>query len=200
MLNPFPLDTAVFQAIHGLAGTVPLLDAAGIFFALYLPYLLGLAILFFIFKQKTTKEKWGVFFTLALVALLSRGIIDTLIHFFYPVVRPFVALGFTPLISESGASFPSGHASFFFAISFMLFTFDRKWGTWFLILAFINGLARVFVGVHYPMDILGGLVVGFISYLLVKYLLKPERFRAAPVSTGTADRANEEKAAPDQIA
>jgi undecaprenyl-diphosphatase len=199
MFTTFPLDIAVFNAIHGLAGLTPLLDALGIFLALYLPYLLGLAALAFVFKQKTAKEKWGVFLALAFAVLVSRGILTEAVHFLYPIARPFAALGFTPLIGESGASFPSGHAAFFFALSFMLFAFDRKWGAWFLTLAFINGLARIFVGVHYPMDILGGIVVGFISYLIVQYLLKPGRFRAAAVPQAVQD-ASGENAAPGQVA
>ncbi len=181
MLDTFPLDVAVFKAIHGLSGVAPLLDALGVFLALYLPYLLGLALLVFIFKQKTAKRKFGVFLILALAALISRGIITEAVRFLYPIARPFVTLGFTPLIGESGASFPSGHVTFFFAIAFTLFfALDRKWGTWFLVLSTLVGVARIFVGVHYPMDILGGIVIGFVSYLIAVALVKPEKFSAVP--------------------
>ena len=183
MFENFPLNISLFNAVHGLAGVTPLLDAAGIFCALYLPYILVLALLFFVFKQRTTKERMGVFLTLLLAVIVSRGVLVEIIQFLWPVARPFAALGFTPLIGESGASFPSGHASFFFALSFMLLAFDRKWAYWFVGLSLLNGLSRVFVGVHYPSDILGGIAVGFISYLIVKNLIRPERFNAASVPT-----------------
>ncbi|MCL4404284.1 phosphatase PAP2 family protein [Patescibacteria group bacterium] len=187
MLENFPLNLSLFNAVHGLAGVTPLLDAAGIFCALYLPYVLVLALVFFVFKQGTTKERMGVFLTLVLAAIISRGIFVEFVHFAWPVARPFAALGFTPLIGESGASFPSGHASLFFALSFMLLAFDRKWAYWFIGLSLLNGLARIFVGVHYPLDILGGIAVGFVSYLIVKKLVRPDRFRAASVpATPTA--------------
>ena len=184
MLETFPLDIAVFNAIHGLAGIAPLSDALGIFLASYLPYILVLAVLVFVFQRPTAKEKMGTFLTLLLAVLVSRFILADIVQFLYPIARPFVTLGFTPLISASGASFPSGHASFFFALSFALFIFDRRWGYWFLTLSFLIGLARIFVGVHYPTDILGGIIVGLISYFIVKKLIRPERFCAdsAPVA------------------
>ncbi len=183
MIDTFPLDIAVFKAIHGLAGLAPLLDALGVFLALYLPYLLGLALLVFVFKQKTTKQKLGAFLSLALAVVVSRGILTEIIRFVYPITRPFAALNFAPLISESGASFPSGHTAFFFAVAFTLFfAFDKSWGGWFLVLSTLIGVARIFVGVHYPMDILGGIVIGFISYLIVKALVKPGRFNVLAAS------------------
>ncbi len=181
MLETFPLDITVFKAIHGLAGIAPLSDALGIFLAAYLPYVLVLAALVFVFGRSTAKEKVGVFLTLLLAVLLSRFILTDIIQFFYPIARPFAALSFTPLIGASGASFPSGHTAFFFALSFALLIFDRRWGFWFLALSLLVGLSRVFVGVHYPMDILGGIAVGFIAYLVVKKLVQAERFFAVSV-------------------
>ena len=167
------IDTLVFQSIHGLAGWSGILDAAGVFFAQYLPYLLGIAIVVFLFRGHSPKARVRTFLFLALMALLSRGILAESIRFFFPRVRPFDALGFTPLIPGYGASFPSGHAAFFFAMSFAIFAIDRKWGWWFFILSTLNGLARVFVGVHYPLDIIGGFLIALVSYLIISPIFKP---------------------------
>ena len=83
-----------------------------------------------------------------------------------------MALGFEPLIArDMVGSFPSGHSAFYFALAFSLFYFNKKWGWWFTVLAFFMGLARIFTGVHYPSDILGGALLGLVSVLVVAGLL-----------------------------
>lgn len=80
---------------------------------------------------------------------------DPLLHSF---IRDLVACG-------SGRSFPSAHASNHFGLSFfILFTIGKKYrmaGWLALLWAFSVCFAQVYVGVHYPMDILGGAVLGF---------------------------------------
>jgi undecaprenyl-diphosphatase len=165
-------DINLFNWIHGLAGWSVFTDSTGIFFAKYLAYLLGIASLFFIFKQNDWRSRLGAFLNIALAVLLSRGIIVEVIRYFYERPRPFAALGFESLIGESGGSFPSGHASFFFAVSFAIFAINRSWGWWFLGLSLLNGLARIFVGVHYPADVAGGILVGLAGWAAVYFLLQ----------------------------
>lgn len=57
-------------------------------------------------------------------------------------------------------SFPSGHATFMFALAFAMYGFDRRAGVVLLLLAAATGLARVLSGVHYWYDILGGVFIG----------------------------------------
>ncbi len=162
----------LLNAVHGLAGWSGTLDAAGVFFAQYLPFLLLIPLVVFLFKGETPKARLDTLLFWTLTALLSRGVITEVIRFFFPRERPFEAFGFTPLISESGASFPSGHAAFLFALALAIFTMNRKWGWWFLGLSFVNGAARVFVGIHYPSDIIGGLLVALVSLVVVIYVLR----------------------------
>ena len=67
-----------------------------------------------------------------------------------------------PNTAGSYESFPSGHALFFFAIGYMIYLYDKKWGYFFLFLAILMGVARVMVGMHYPLDILGGAIIGML--------------------------------------
>lgn len=164
------LDLKVFELIHGLAGASGVLDFFGVLFAEYLPFVFGIALLFFVMKRRGVRERVLTFLYLLFTGVVSHYVLVPVIKFIVPRERPFVLLKIIPLVSESGSSFPSGHAAFFFAMAFVLFAMDKKWGTWFLVFAILNGAARIFVGVLYPLDVVGGAAVGLITYLIFKFL------------------------------
>ncbi|MBI5732405.1 phosphatase PAP2 family protein, partial [Candidatus Jorgensenbacteria bacterium] len=58
-----------------------------------------------------------------------------------------------------------------FALAFIVFCLNRRWGVWFMSGALLNGLARVFVGVHWPSDIAGGIIVGLLSAFVITKLV-----------------------------
>lgn len=68
----------------------------------------------------------------------------------------------TILIPEPGEySFPSGHTSSSFAAGVVLYLMlPKKYGIPAMVLAFLIGISRLYVGVHYPTDVLGGMVMG----------------------------------------
>ena len=65
------------------------------------------------------------------------------------------------LIKETGFSFPSGHASFFMALACAIFISHKKAGYLFMFFALLIGIARIIAGVHFPVDILGGFILGY---------------------------------------
>jgi undecaprenyl-diphosphatase len=71
------------------------------------------------------------------------------------------------------ASFPSDHASAAFGIAFAVLFFDRVVGALFLLAAALIAAGRVFVGAHYPTDVLAGLVVGLACAVVVVRLARP---------------------------
>ena len=167
------LDLAIFDGIHSLANQSKILDWLGIFLASYLPYFLVLGLILYFIKYRANFQ---LFAFIALSFILSRGLIVEVIRFIYSRARPFMELDFIPLINHSGGqAFPSGHAATFFALAFALWLINRRWGYWYIGLASLMGLARVFVGVHWPLDIVGGVLVALLSVIVIKWMLPLEK-------------------------
>lgn len=165
-------NQAGFLWLHQFVGRWGFVDGLAIFFAQWMPYLVSIAFLWLVLKQKGVRRKIYLFAEGALAIILSRGIVTTALHFFYNHPRPFDFYSFTPLIGESGSSFPSGHAAWFFALAMTVWYANRKWGTWFFICAFLISIARMYAGVHWPLDIIGGALIGIASGICIHWLLK----------------------------
>ncbi len=179
----FELNQNLFNLIYNFNKENLLFNFLGIFLAKYLPYLLVILFFynllngnFFLKKEILYPKKTKIFLFLEtiLVLILSRGIVTEFIRFFWPQKRPFDALNIKALIAESGPSLPSGHAAFLFALAAIVFLWNKKWGIVYFVFAFLNGLARIYVGVHWPLDILAGALVGIISAVIVSLLFKKE--------------------------
>ncbi|MEK7657997.1 MAG: phosphatase PAP2 family protein [Patescibacteria group bacterium] len=166
------MDLYFFKLINSLAGRLWPIDWFAVFFADYFGYFLILIVLILFLREKNWRKRI-YFFSLAFISLiLSRGIITEIIRFFYERQRPFLFLGFQPLLDYvQNGSFPSGHAAFFFALALTVFYFNKLWGWRFLAMATVISLARIFVGVHWPSDVLAGAFIGLGSVFLIRQIL-----------------------------
>lgn len=139
-------------------------------FIIYLTFLL----MFILAFRGGIKEKKAMIIAILSIPILI--LIIKIIHIFYFEPRPFITYRFSPLVDPVGdATFPSVHTSLMAALAFSYVYFRSKWASVFLLLMFWVGISRIYVGVHYPLDILGGFIVGIISLaiaLQVKKLLK----------------------------
>jgi undecaprenyl-diphosphatase len=165
-------DISLFQIVYGFTHRSVALDILGIFLAQYLPYLLVLVTLLFLAVRENWRARFRKFTLVALSVIVARGIVLTIIRMVFARPRPPVTLPVEPLVNlPADPGFPSGHATFFFALAFAIFLLNRRLGTWMLLGAVLVSTARVFVGVHYPLDVLTGALIGAISAYLVDRLL-----------------------------
>jgi membrane-associated phospholipid phosphatase len=73
-------------------------------------------------------------------------------------------------------SFPSGHTNAAFAACTVMFMLARKYWYWYIILAFGMGFERMYVGSHFPSDVLIGAIIGFFTaYIMVTLFKKYSR-------------------------
>ncbi|MCD8527877.1 MAG: phosphatase PAP2 family protein [Candidatus Pacebacteria bacterium] len=92
--------------------------------------------------------------------------------------RPFEVLAdVEPLFLYGGGdSFPSGHALVFFALAYVAWFHDRHVGIFAYIVAVLITLARVIAGIHFPVDIIGGAILGtLLAYGVVRMYGSTER-------------------------
>jgi len=170
-------DRAVFQWINGLAGHVPVIDnflkgIANDYFMI-IGMCLVLVALWFGTRDAAKRKINQVAVIVAAISLgISQAIVDILnIFFFRP--RPFTLLPTHLLFyAPTDSSFPSNAATITFAIAFGVFFINRKAGGLLLGLAGLLAFARVYVGVHYPSDVLGGAAIAAVTAWLISLIVR----------------------------
>jgi undecaprenyl-diphosphatase len=160
-------NVAAFLFINQYAGKSSFLDAALIGTAEVMPYIFILIIIYLWFVGSIERKKSS--FNSGLSVLLGM-LTSYLVSLFYYHSRPFVNNFGTQLVEHApDSSFPSDHTTFVFSISVM-FLFNKSTrviGIVLYFLSLISGLSRVFVGVHFPLDILGAILVATFSSMVV---------------------------------
>lgn len=79
-------------------------------------------------------------------------------------VRPNDAHGLVISIDRpKDYSFPSGHTAAAFAAAYSLYLSNKRSGIWMLYSAAVMGFSRVYLLVHYPMDVVAGAAIGMLS-------------------------------------
>ena len=109
-----------------------------------------------------------VIFSVCVTLLAAVGLKN-----YYKIVRPSVFdLNLHALIQQSDFGFPSGHAAVFASLAVALFFTSRKAGILASVAALIIAAARVLSGVHTPLDILGGFLLGISVSLITGFIIE----------------------------
>lgn len=169
----YQLDVRVTQAINGLAGTAAAIDFLMIWVSeLGVPILVAAVILQW-WRETDRQHVRHVLIASGLSFLLGLAL-NQLVLLFVHRSRPYDS-GITHLIiAKSGdPSFPSDHATASIAIAAAFFLHGmRRTGAGFLAAAIVLMVSRVYVGIHYASDVVGGAFTGFVAAVFVLALYR----------------------------
>ena len=172
------MNNSIFYFFHGLAFQNQWLDTLSIFLAEPFIYIVIVIVMFLLLRKYKVFEgdfnikiMWGkgrnilLIVASTVISYFLANLLKIIVH----TDRPIIALSnISTLIVENGHAFPSGHSATIAAFAFAVYFRNKKLGYVCLIAALLIGIARIVVGVHFPIDIIGGYVLGFI----VAYFLK----------------------------
>lgn len=110
-------------------------------------------------NRKFVRYGLALLLCLGTTALICNVILKPLVG----RIRPYDLLGFPILVPPlADFSFPSGHTSSSFAAATAIYAMNRKWGIAAYLFAGLMGISRLYLGVHFPTDVLAGAVIGFV--------------------------------------
>ncbi len=166
-------DAQIFSAIKSVQN--PVLGVIMLLITniatLYIGVPIVLALIYFSKKRKLLADLFvGLLIAIALTMLLKMLIAR-------PRPEDIMNVGFWA--SAAFSSFPSDHASTAFVMFGIIGHHLKKWKLWLYLLAALIAISRVYLGVHFPTDVLAGAFLGIlVSQLTIKYKLG-QRFRKA---------------------
>lgn len=128
---------------------------------------------FFIIYIVLKNKNHMYWFSLIFLSTFLSWFVAVILKHVFRITRPFLAhTSIHPLTTPPGFSFPSEHASVYGALTYLAWQFDYRLGIITTIIAVCVIFSRLFVGVHYPLDVLVGYILGFSITLCITYFFK----------------------------
>ncbi|WP_442911461.1 undecaprenyl-diphosphatase [Kurthia zopfii] len=169
------LNYELLKSINGLAGQVGWIDDVMKFATNYAVHVFAVVLLLMWFFGKEQMKKTVVYSAISgAVGIL----VNVLISKIYFEARPFVTHDDIHILVDhaADASFPSDHTTGAIALAFAIALRHKKLGVIMMLFALLTGFSRIYVGNHYPGDVLAGIIVGILVawiFSKMKWLVNP---------------------------
>ena len=164
------LDTTIFLWLNGHAGHNPGLDALMVALARYAPAIIAVVLLACWARWTRDWQRAAALAGAAAFLALGAG---QLVGLALPRLRPYQVLSATVLVPHApDTSFPSDHAILVAAVTVVLLSRSRTLGAWLILFSLLVLVARVYIGVHYPSDVVGGAALGALGALVTLRLAR----------------------------
>ncbi|CAM4218484.1 bacitracin ABC transporter permease [Bacillus manliponensis] len=165
-MSLFQYNIDAFRAINDLGKQYPSLEPMIIFVAEYTVYFLALLMLFYWFTGSKQNRMMMIH---SMFAFILAEVIGKTVGLFHSNHQPFAVLSdVNQLVQhEIDNSFPSDHTILFFSICTSIWLVRKKEGWIWMILACCVATSRILVGVHYPLDVAVGALIGILSAVFV---------------------------------
>lgn len=162
------MDDKIFRTLNQFTGRNRFVDIFMIIISKKLRYFFAYFLVIMWFQNNFHKRITSLAGISAIITLLLTSVIKLV--YFKP--RPFskkrVKL-LAPVPSEKDSSFPSKHTTLAFAVAISVLFYKRTFGCILSILAFLAGFSRIWMGQHYPSDIIGSAIIGSIVAIGVNF-------------------------------
>ena len=186
------LDREIFVALNS-SFRHPFVDQLMMFLSTTSAWIPLYIFLLYLLVRNYRKQTWLILIAVALTILLADQITSSIMKPFFERLRP----SHEPSLAEQvfivnkykggKFGFASSHAANTFGIATLMWLFLANYRPWISLLfiwALFVGYTRIYLGVHYPGDILAGFLVGFVcawaSYFLAMYFAKFREKRSTP--------------------
>jgi len=169
------IDQQTFLAVYDFINSIAWLESLSFYIARYGILVFILVIIYIYYRpgsdQQKIRDKKAILYLMLSLALAFLA--DEVINLLKVRHRPFVSFPNQVAklnVIQDLTSFPSTHTIFVFAISVSLWLSEfKRCAVPLFFLSILIGLSRIGVGVHYPFDILGGVVLGVIIPIYVHH-------------------------------
>lgn len=173
------MNEKIFHFLNSLTGQSVFTDRLIYFLSNDFGYILIIvSFLYLIFINKESFRQKTKEIIILLSSVVLAWLIVLALKYLFINPRPFLVYPDinTLFLYGSNDSFPSGHATFYGALAIAIFAYHRKAGVYFVLGAILIGLSRVASGVHFPLDIVFGFILGasvsVLTYVFIRFLAK----------------------------